>query len=91
MEKFHPSDWDLDHDHRLTWFGMVKMENEKHGDLQDWSIYLDKKQETTVNIGFKKPPLRKQKARVFSSKDRCTYKNSYVHLRVRVYVHKVYI
>ena len=55
----------MDHDHRLTWFGMVKMENERNGDLQDWSISLEKMHEKTVNIGFKRPKLRKLKARVY--------------------------
>ena len=59
----------MDHDHRLTWFGMVKMENERNGDLQDWSISLEKMHEKTVNIGFKRPKLRKLKARVYPKVD----------------------
>ena len=41
---------------------MVKMENENHGDLRDWSIALDKNEEKTINIGFKRPALKKPKA-----------------------------
>jgi len=35
-EKFHPDDWNLDHDHRMTYQGMLKLSEQGEADLQEW-------------------------------------------------------
>ena len=63
VKKFHPSDWDLDHDHRMTWWGMTSLAHKNSADLQKWEI-LPKPKDEKINIGFLLPlfnPLKKIK------------------------------
>lgn len=54
LESYHPADWDFDYDHRITWFGMEKLEEEGSADKQSWQIF-PKKEDEKVNIGFHLP------------------------------------
>lgn len=54
LESYHPSDWDFDYDHRITWFGMEKLEDEDCADKQSWQIF-PKNIDEKVNIGFYLP------------------------------------
>jgi len=63
LEQFHPEDWELDHDHRLMWFGMVR-----EGDLGEWEIE-EKKSVKQTNIGFKRPRAAKTETEALSSED----------------------
>jgi hypothetical protein len=54
LESYHPSDWDFDYDHRITWFGMEKLEEEGCADKQSWQIF-PKNIDEKVNIGFYLP------------------------------------
>jgi len=72
-EKFHPDDWNFDHDHRMTWWGMVKMDADGSGSLAKWTIG-DKAAEKTINIGFALPkrvtlkPSRPSREELFARK-----------------------
>ena len=63
QQKFHPSDWDLDHDHRMTWWGMISLAQNQSANLEKWEI-LPKPKDEKINIGFALPlfnPLKKWK------------------------------
>jgi len=70
LEQFHPSDWSLDHDHRITWAGMVKMQDENSGCLQKWEIFDKAKNNEKINIGFKRPKVEDIKTKLTDQQKR---------------------
>jgi len=70
LEQYHPSDWSLDHDHRITWAGMVKMADEKSGCLDRWEIFEKPENKEKINIGFKRPKLEEIKTKLTEQQKR---------------------
>ena len=70
LEQFHPSDWSLDHDHRITWAGMVKMQDDNSGCLQKWEIFDKAENKQKINIGFKRPKLEELKTKLTDQQKR---------------------
>ena len=70
LEQFHPSDWSLDHDHRITWAGMIKMADENSGCLDKWEIFEKPENKGKINIGFKRPKIDEIKTKLTEQQKR---------------------